>query len=254
MKDETMLKGTAVRDYSVQHETFGFGVERLQNGAAISHVIKLDLSPGVWFLNVTVTVGVSNVSAHVKMKDQDGVKTLGGHHNGAMSPHFSAVTIPAFFDDVKVAGNRPAELIVSFESVGPNAIPMLGQRNVFVMAWKHGEPAVVVQPVAEKKPAAAAKPAEKPVEKKAEAAPAKAAAKPGAVKAEDKKVEEKPAPEKAAPEKAAPVKAAKPAAAPAAAAPAPVKPAAKPAAAPSAAAPVKSAKPAPAKKAAGKRK
>jgi hypothetical protein len=240
MKDETMLKGTAVRDYTVQHETYGVGVERLQNGAAVSHALKLDLSPGIWFLNVTVTVGVSNVSVNVRMKDQEGVKTLGGHHNGAMSPHFSPATVTAFFDGVKATNARPAELIVSFESVGPNAIPILGQRSIFVMAWKHGEPVAAVAPAAAEKKAVAAKPA--PAEK---AEPVKPAA----------KAEDKPAPA-AKPVKAAPVAAAAPAPAkPAETAPA-AKPAAKPAkpAATAPAAPAKSAKPAPAKKSAAKRK
>jgi hypothetical protein len=223
MKDETMLKGTAVRDYTVQHEAYGVGVERLQNGAAVSHALKLDLSPGIWFLNVTVTVGVSNVSVNVRMKDQEGVKTLGGHHNGAMSPHFSPATVTAFFDGVKATNARPAELIVSFESVGPNAIPILGQRSIFVMAWKHGEPVAAVAPAAAEKKAAKPAPAEKPA-------------------------------------KAAPIAAAAPAAVPAAAKPvetaAAAKPAAKPAkpAAVAPAAPAKAAKPAPAKKSAAKRK
>jgi hypothetical protein len=237
MKDETMLKGSAVRDYLVQHETYGVGVERLQNGAAVSHTLKLDLSPGVWFLNVTVTVGVSNVSVNVRMKEQEGVKALGGHHNGAMSPHFSPATVTAFFDGVKATNARPAELIVSFESVGPNAIPILGQRSIFVMAWKHGEPVATVAPAAEKK-VAAAKPAAPaaPAAEKVEAA--KPAAKPAAAAA---KAEDKPA----KPGKTAPV----------AAAPAPVAPAKPAKSAPAQPpAPAKAAKPAPAKKPAAKRK
>jgi hypothetical protein len=189
-----------------------------------------------------VTVGVSNVSVNVRMKDQEGVKTLGGHHNGAMSPHFSPATITAFFDGVKATNARPAELIVSFASVGPNAIPILGQRSIFVMAWKHGEPVAAVAPAAaEKKPAKPA-PAEKPE-----------AAKPAA------KADDKPAPA-AKPAKAAPVAAAAPAAVPAAAKPVETAPAAKPAAKPAKpaaaapAAPAKAAKPAPAKKSAAKRK
>jgi hypothetical protein len=238
MKDETMLKGSAVRDYLVQHETYGVGVERLQNGAAVSHTLKLDLSPGVWFLNVTVTVGVSNVSVNVRMKEQEGIKALGGHHNGAMSPHFSPATVTAFFDGVKATNARPAELIVSFESVGPNAIPILGQRSIFVMAWKHGEPVATAAPAAEKK-AVAAKPAAATAEKAEPAAKPAAKPAPAAAKLDEKPAKPgkgTPAAAAPAPQPAAPAKAAK-------AAPAQTPPA-----------PAKAAKPAPAKKPAAKRK
>jgi hypothetical protein len=258
-----MFKGSAVRDYAVYYETFGATVERLQSGLPVSQRIKLDLPPGVYFMTVTLTAGLANVSVAVKMANESpSLKAMGGAHNGAMSPYFSPATITAHFDGVEVKSGQPAEIIATFEAVGPNAVPVLGQRSVSVIAWRHAEKEKVVKPVAEK-----AAPAPAPV-KPVETAPAPVAAKPVAAKpaapAPAKPVEPKAAPVaaskpavKAAP-KAEPAKAEPPKAAakPAAKAEAPKAEPAKPAAkAPAKAAPAKApAKPATAKKPTDKRK
>lgn len=268
-----MIQGTAVRDYVVLHEVFGAGVERLQLGAPVVHRLRLPLSSGKWLIHVTITAGVSNVSFSAKLADEiPGVKLLGGAHNGAMSPHFSPATMTAFIDDAPVSSDQPVDLVVTFESVGPNAIAVLGHRSISVMAWKKAEAAVTAKPKAEK--AAPAKPAAAAVAAPAPAPVAAAkAAKPVVEKSPEKKVAVAPAP--------APVAAAKPASAKAKAAPAPapeaapspepvavktpikpsvsavkVKASAKSASAAPAAPPAKAApaKPAPAKAASAKRK
>jgi hypothetical protein len=146
-----MMQGSAVRDYVVLHEVFGAGVERLQLGAPISHRLRLPLSAGNWLINITVTAGVSNVSFSAKLADDHpGAKVLGGSHNGAMSPHFSPATMTAFIDDAVVSPEKPLDLVVTFESVGPNAIAVLGHRSISVMAWKKLEPTVAAKPKAAK--------------------------------------------------------------------------------------------------------
>lgn len=231
-----MMQGSAVRDYVVLHEVFGAGVERLQLGAPVVHRIRLPLSSGKWLIQVTITAGVSNVSFSAKLADEaPGVKMLGGAHNGAMSPHFSPATMMAFIDNAAVSNDKPLDLLVTFESVGPNAIAVLGHRSISVMAWKKAEPVAVAKPKAEKpsSPAAVtATPAAAAPEPKIQAKVAKAPEKPVA----EKLLQVEKAPEKAkpaakppvkapAPVPAAAVKAAKPAPTKAAAAGKPAKPA-----------------------------
>jgi hypothetical protein len=94
---------------------------------------------------------VSNVSFSAKLADEiPGVKVLGGAHNGAMSPHFSPATMTAFIDDAPATNERPIDLVVTFESIGPNAIAVLGHRSISVIAWKKAEPVAVAKPKAEK--------------------------------------------------------------------------------------------------------
>jgi len=254
-----MMQGAAVRDYVVLHEVFGAGVERLQLGAPVVHRLRLPLSPGFWLMQITITAGVSNVSFTARLADDiPGAKALGGAHNGAMSPHFSPATMTAFIDDAVVTSDRPLELVVTFEAVGPNTIAVLGHRSISVMAWKKAEPAVVAKPKAERavkaeKPAAKEVAAPPLVADVAAAPPVKAA--PPALKAAAKPAAPAKAPAKPAP--AAPPAAAKAEAAAEPAretAPKPAAPGAAKARPAAKAAPVKAAKPAPAKTAAAKRK
>jgi hypothetical protein len=165
-----MMQGSAVQDYVVLHELFGAGVERLHLGAPVVHRLRLPLSPGRWLIHVTITAGVSNVSFNAKLAEEiPGVKVLGGTHNGAMSPHFSPATMTAFIDNAPASNDRPIDLVVTFESVGPNAIAVLGHRSVSVMAWTKVEPVVAAKPKAEK-PAPVAK-AEKAADKPPVVAP-----------------------------------------------------------------------------------
>jgi hypothetical protein len=256
-----MMQGSAVRDYVVLHEVFGAGVERLQLGAPVSHRLRLPLSSGHWLINITVTAGVSNVSFSAKLADDHpGVKLLGGSHNGAMSPHFSPATMTAFIDDAVVSTDKPLDLVVTFESVGPNAIAVLGHRSISIMAWKKLEQTVTAKPKAAK--AAPPKPAESIAAAQAEpvaikmAAPKKPIEPPALVSAR----KEPPAKAKPAPV-ATPVAAAAPAAkTPTKTSVSAVKPKAAsksaPAKAPEKPAPEKAvaAKPAPAKAASAKRK
>jgi WD40 repeat protein len=139
--DGQMTQGVASREYIALHEVFGTGVERLNLGAPVSDRLALPLSSGRWQISINVTAGVSNVSFSANLaKDLPDVKLLGGSHNGNMSPHFSPATITALIDDVVVSSDEPLGLIVTFESVGPSAIAVLGQRSVSVIAWKKAKP------------------------------------------------------------------------------------------------------------------
>jgi hypothetical protein len=142
-----MTQGVASREYIALHEVFGTGVERLNPGAPVSDRLALPLSSGRWLISITVTAGVSNVSFSANLaKDLPDVKLLGGSHNGNMSPHFGPATMTALIDDVVVSSDEPLGLIVTFESVGPSAIAVLGQRSVSVIAWKKAKPIAPGEP------------------------------------------------------------------------------------------------------------
>jgi hypothetical protein len=151
----------------VFHEAFGGGVERLPTGAPVIQHMKLELKPGVWFITATVSVGLSNVGVAMRLApEKPGTRTLGGRHNGALSPHFSPATVIAHFDGVEVSAAEPVELVISFEGV-PAQIPVLGQRTVSVTAFRKAELAAVMAPLVK---ALAARPA--PAAKAEAAAPA----------------------------------------------------------------------------------
>lgn len=228
-----------MRDDAFHHEFYDERVERLQPGGAKTHRAQISLAPGMWLLQVTVTAGLSNVNVTTRLASEHASgKLVGGTHNGAMSPYFGPATLIAFVDDLAVKSGQKVEIEITFEAVGPNAVALVGQRSLAVLARRHAPPVAKATPAA--KAAAAAKvEAAKPVEAPAPtppAAPAPAPAKPVQAKAEPAK------PKVTAAERApSPAIAKEPAKAPTKAAAAPAKPAPAPKEA------AKPAKPAPAK-------
>jgi outer membrane biosynthesis protein TonB len=212
-----------VRDDAFFHELFDERVERLQPGGPKVHRISMPLAPGVWLLQVTITAGLSNVNVTTRLVSEHASgRLVGGAHNGAMNPHFGQATVMAFIGDLAIKAGQKAEFEVSFEATGPNAVALVGQRAVSVLARRHATPAAKPAPAPKPEPA----PKQGPV---AKASPVKPeAAKPQPPKPAPVKAAVAPKPEAPKPAAKPPAKAvAAPVKAPAPAPAKPVKPAAK---------------------------